>query len=126
MCAALLQPGTSGPWEIATGPDGNLWFTYINITFKRNVIGKITPSGVVTEFFVDIGSDNRPWGITAGSDGNMWFTAPGYVFSDGMIVRISPSGDVTKITDGITPLSSPQLALNVHELLFKDFGFQTD
>ena len=98
----------SGPWEIATGPDGNLWFTYINLTFKRNVIGKITPSGVVTEFFVDIGSDNRSWGITAGSDGNMWFTAPGYAFSDGMIVRISPSGAVAKFTDGITPLSSPQ------------------
>ena len=98
----------SGPWEIATGPDGNLWFTYINLTLKRNVVGKITPSGVVTEFFVDIGSDNRSWGITAGSDGNMWFTAPGYAFSDGMIVRISPSGAVAKFTDGITPLSSPQ------------------
>jgi hypothetical protein len=34
------------PGDIAVGPDGNLWFT----EYYQNKIGRITPSGTLTEF----------------------------------------------------------------------------
>src|SRR5260370_24884826 len=63
---SLPTAGTQHVW-IATGPDGNLWFTEDNV----NQIGRITPSGAITEFPV---SGGRPFGITTGPDGNLWFT----------------------------------------------------
>ncbi len=87
----------SDPEGITTGPDGNLWFT----DGQGDKIGRITPSGTVTEFAVPTpgsqpqgittGLDHNLWftefavptsgsqpqGITAGSDGNLWFTEPG-------------------------------------------------
>ena len=59
----LLAPD-SRPYEITTGPDGNLWFT------EAGKIGRITTDGVVTEFLSGL---NFPAGIAAGSDGNLWF-----------------------------------------------------
>jgi streptogramin lyase len=53
------------PFDIALGPDGNIWFTEI----FGGKIGRVTPSGTVTEFSVG----GEPTGITAGPDGNMWF-----------------------------------------------------
>src|SRR4051794_7303894 len=61
----------SGPQGIAAGPDGNLWFTQQ----RSDQIGRITPSGTITEFGVP--SNSRPAGITAGPGGNLWFTQPG-------------------------------------------------
>jgi virginiamycin B lyase len=58
----------AGPYSITAGPDGNLWFTE-----QVNQIGRITTSGVVTEF--QIPSDScTPNAITTGPDGNLWFT----------------------------------------------------
>jgi streptogramin lyase len=65
-------PGYSGRLGlvgITAGPDGNLWFTE---SFDR--IGRITPTGVVTEFSAGITPLSYPTGITAGPDGNLWFT----------------------------------------------------
>ena len=60
-------PVPSGlPQFITAGPDGNLWFTEL---FSR--IGRITTSGVITEFPVP--TAGNPNGITAGPDGNLWF-----------------------------------------------------
>jgi uncharacterized repeat protein (TIGR01451 family) len=59
------NPGLAG---IAAGPDGNLWFT----ESQTNLIGRMTPAGVVTEFPVPTENSN-PFGIAAGSDGNIWF-----------------------------------------------------
>ena len=74
-------------WAIAPGPDGNLWFT----EESGNKIGRITPSGQITEYPVPTeGSD--PHGITAGPDGSMWFT-------EGLankIGQITPSGRITE------------------------------
>jgi len=57
---------TSGsrPWDIATGSDGNLWFT----EFAGSHIGRITPSGTVTEFPYN---GSTTYGIAAGPDGGL-------------------------------------------------------
>jgi len=44
------------------------WFT----EWSGNKIGRITPSGVITEFTIPTPSSN-PGGIAAGPDGNIWF-----------------------------------------------------
>src|SRR4051794_35885215 len=83
--------------EITAGP-GGLWFTEAN----RDIIGRVSTSGVVREFPV---SQGHPTGITAGPDGNLWFTAPA---GDGAIARMTPSGAVTFIpvlTKGGSPAS---------------------
>lgn len=59
----------SGPVSIASGPDGNLWYTLQN----ANKIGRVTPQGKITEYDVPT-QGSRPFGIAAGPDGNIWFT----------------------------------------------------
>src|SRR6266536_4153344 len=60
---SVPTPG-SGPWGIAAGPDGALWFT----ESPGGKIGRITTSGVVSEFPVNF----LPESIAAGPDGNLW------------------------------------------------------
>ena len=61
------------PYQITSGPDGNLWFTDAG----TGSIGTINPStDAITEYPVPYtGTD--PVAITAGPDGNVWFTDPG-------------------------------------------------
>jgi len=87
---SFTQYPTSGdPAGIAAGPDGNLWFT------KNNAgnIGRITLSGVVTEFAIPTAASG-PTSIARGSDGNLWFTEG----SAGKIGRMTPAGSVTEFT----------------------------
>ena len=56
--------------SITAGPDGNLWFTEVG-----GHIGRITPSGQITEFNLPIPGVVNPRGITTGPDGALWFTA---------------------------------------------------
>jgi virginiamycin B lyase len=62
----LSQP-SAWPYGITSGPDGNLWFIEAN----ANQIGKITPSGAITEYPIPT-VNSMPRGIT-GPDGNLWF-----------------------------------------------------
>jgi len=77
-----LPTGSNGPNGIAKGPDGNLWFT----VWFTGQIGRITTSGVVTEFPLS----NTSAVIAAGPDGNMWFTE--YYSTDNMIVNAARRG----------------------------------
>jgi virginiamycin B lyase len=77
----------AGPISIASGPDGNLWFTEA----YANKIGRITPSGVITEFVIPTG-ESLPYGISSGPDGNLWFTES----KANKIGRITPSGVITE------------------------------
>ncbi|TMB98088.1 MAG: hypothetical protein E6J40_06950 [Chloroflexi bacterium] len=60
----------SVPEGITLGSDGNLWFTEFQAGGGQR-IGRITPTGTVTEFS---GLTGAPFWITAGPDGNLWFT----------------------------------------------------
>src|SRR2546426_819371 len=86
-----IPPAESDPVGITAGPDGNLWFTEL----KGNQIGRITPSGAITEFPLPatcgFSGGCEPEGITAGPDGNLWFTE----VIGNQIGRITTAGLVT-------------------------------
>jgi streptogramin lyase len=105
--------------DITAGPDGNVWFTgSVGIppgilmpgqVTTRFVIGKITPSGAVTEYTIgsctytggtgaEICSGTAARGITSGSDGNLWFIEP----RENKIGKITPGGAVTEYSAGIS------------------------
>jgi len=92
---AGLEP-ESEPQEIVNGPDGNLWFTdqggFGNVEGGEynGHIGRITPSGSITEF----GQHLNGGALTVGQDGNLWFGARG-------LGRITPSGQVTHFWLGL-------------------------
>ena len=82
-------PPNSGPYGIATSPDGNLWFT------ETGRIARITPSGTVTTIPVQLHND--PLNIVAGPDGALWFTEDGMVNGgSGAIGRMTTSGTLTE------------------------------
>ena len=72
--------------RITAGPDGNLWFTMC----LRGTIGRITPTGVMTEFTLSA-SYSAPIDITAGPDGNLWFADEEQL----AVGRLTPDGVVT-------------------------------
>jgi streptogramin lyase len=80
---------SQSPFHITKGPDGNIWFT----EDTDNVIGKMTPSGTVTEYPVPTANASLRK-ITAGPDGNVWFTE----FTKNKIGKITTSGVVTEYT----------------------------
>ncbi len=53
---------------ITAGPEGNMWFAVEGV----GKIGRVTPSGTVTEYSLPAGS--HPKGITLGPDGELWYT----------------------------------------------------
>jgi streptogramin lyase len=55
------------PNQITVGPDNALWFTG-----KGSAVGKLTPSGVATEYGHSAPSGSGK--ITVGSDKALWFT----------------------------------------------------
>jgi streptogramin lyase len=85
--------GATDPAGIAAGPDGNVWFT----EEQGNRIGRITPSGTITEFPIPT-ANSQPVAIVTGSDGNVWFAEQDSL----KIGRITPTGTITEF-----PLPSP-------------------
>ena len=86
-----LGDGGYGGNAIASGPDGNMWFT----NNANNSIGRITPSGTVTYFKVptdpSLSYGAGLFAITAGPDGNIWFTG----FYASTVGKVTPDGQVT-------------------------------
>jgi virginiamycin B lyase len=84
------------PQSIVTGPDGNLWFA----ESSGGKIGKITTSGVITEYPVLIPAKPQLNAIAAGPDGNLWFTVEDLDFSAQYQVerigKITTAGAITE------------------------------
>ncbi len=78
-----LTGATNG---ITSGPDGNLWFT----EFNNSKVGRITPTGTVTEF----AAGAEPNRITTGPDGNLWFTES--ATASAAVGRITTKGNLTE------------------------------
>jgi virginiamycin B lyase len=90
----VFTAGISGtPALLAAGPDGNVWFT------EPDRIGRISPSGHVTEFSQGISPGTSLGDITAGPDGNMWFVARGGP-AGSRVGRIAPAGDIVEFPLG--------------------------
>ena len=92
----------SGPYGIAKGSDGRLWFAQD----YTNQIGAMTPSGTVTEYNVP-SSNAGLQGLTAGSDGRLYFIENetgkiGAVTTAGVFTEytVSVSGDPDQIAEG--------------------------
>jgi streptogramin lyase len=89
------------PSAIVSGPNGDLW--YAGGALGGDVIGDITPAGVITQYplpAVGVGGNpisQDPTAITYGPDGNLWFAVLG------AIGRMTPTGSVTEYS-----LSSPE------------------
>ena len=77
--------GTVSIHGITAGPDGNVWFTDTN----GDAVGRITPSGSITEF-VEAGLF-MPRGIATGADGNLWVASR----TGAVVTRITPDGTST-------------------------------
>jgi streptogramin lyase/nitroreductase len=92
-------PEASVPQGIALGADGSMWFTDDGAnTAGRNLIGRITASGAITEYPIPT-PGSMPGGIALGADGNMWFSEPGV----NRIGSITPAGEITEYpTPGAT------------------------
>jgi streptogramin lyase len=83
------EAAMADPNKIATGADGNLWFTET----LGDRIGRMSPDGGVTEFENNIPSGSGPANIAAGPDGNLWFVESGDAVK--AIARATPEGQVT-------------------------------
>jgi len=84
-------PVPADPWDITSGPDGNLWFTE-----SDDGIGRMAIDGRVTEFPVALPpgalSVRYAWDIAAGPDGNLWFAETDV--RTAWIARMTPTGAV--------------------------------
>ena len=91
----MLTTAGAVPSDITAGPDGNLWFIETifgsdgHFPTRSSLIGRITPSGSVTEFPIP-NSRNIPNNIVSGADGNLWFTENTDNSTVGKLARITP------------------------------------
>jgi streptogramin lyase len=118
--------GQVPPNAIATGSDGNLWFT----AFSAPVVFRIKPDGTQTELPSQPCAPQLPHDpcvpqeITAGPDGNLWFT--GSCKASGCVGRLTTTGAVTVFpTGGADPTAitaGPDGALWFTELVGNKIG----
>lgn len=79
---------TSFPYGIVAGPDSNLWFTVIGLTADAR-IGKITTSGVATEY--ESSELGQPEQIVSGPDGDLYAAD----YGANTLVQVTTSGTIT-------------------------------
>jgi streptogramin lyase len=93
----LVPTANSGPFSVAAGADGNLWFTEAN----TNHIGRVSPRGQFVEIVLptsDVATE-----IVSGPDGNLWFTEQ----AGNKVGRITLDGTVTLFSAGLTASAGP-------------------
>ncbi|HWC47476.1 MAG TPA: hypothetical protein VG448_01150 [Solirubrobacterales bacterium] len=122
---AGIDPSTYYLGPFALGADGNTWFSVVKRSLLNGgrpkagsaAIGRITPTGQITEFdkcLRSLTSYSRPDSLALGPDGDVWFSTgstaePGKATraSTPSIGRITPSGEITEFRLGLRPTSEP-------------------
>lgn len=105
-------PACHYPLNVATGGDGNLWFT----EQVNGQIGTMTTGGTVTEYSIPgVGVYATPTAIVASSDANMYFSentnntidvvTPAGVISIAKQLTLSPA-NVNGMVQGVNPFGS--------------------
>jgi virginiamycin B lyase len=108
----------AGPWDIALGADGNMWFTEGGIGDSLPTkIGRVSSSGQITEFFTP--SRNRTGGIVAGADGKLWFTIQGFPTTIG---NTTTAGVITEFCDSTGTTTPGTCSLSPQDLAFGPDG----
>ncbi len=103
-----LGPGTHAE-ALALGPDGNIWFGGVSFGPSGppvDVVGKVTPSGAVTEYKLRVGSESE-LGVSAiagGKEGRLWYTEP-YANRVGRITTDGQFEDFTLIAPSSLPVA---------------------
>ena len=84
---------------VAAGPDGNIWFSGEDGTRTQVLVGRITPSGSITNVPLSpglgISAPPAPEAIVFGPDGNLWLHG-----TNGNLARITRTGTVTQFSVG--------------------------
>jgi virginiamycin B lyase len=83
-----IPTAASSPRGVTAGADGALWFT----ESAADRIGRITTSGMATEFPLPGAGGRGPYGVAPGPDGALWFAED----SGNQIGRITPAGAVSE------------------------------
>ena len=82
----VVSDGAAGPYGVAAGPDGAIWFTLAG----AGQIGRFAPATDV-EIFDLPNPEGQPTAIIATPEGALWFTQT----RDNSVGRITPTGEVT-------------------------------
>ena len=83
----------SGPTDLVTGPDGNLFVTEEG----PDRVDRVRPDGgIIGQFSLPLNSD--PGAIAAGADGNLWVSE----FSIKRVARVTAAGGITQFPAGTT------------------------
>jgi virginiamycin B lyase len=90
-------PAGAGPYGIACGADGDIWFTAIGASQPSGAVGRLAPDGAVTLTPVP-GDSGMPAMITAGPDDALWFT----LNRNAALGRVDSAGAIT-----LHPLPDP-------------------
>lgn len=91
-CQAGANSGISA---LVSDVGGNVWFTQNS----GNRIGRVSATGVLTEFTTGLTPNAGLNGLALGTDGNLWFTET----TANKIGRITPDGVVREYSAGISP-----------------------
>ena len=70
-----FSTGTYSTYGIATGADGNLWFSGIDVRTGGGVVGRMTTGGFVSALPLASGLVVKPGTIALGPDNAIWFAA---------------------------------------------------
>jgi virginiamycin B lyase len=97
VVTAYSAPGVAGPYDIAAGPDGALWFT----NYFGGSVGRITTDGTIQN--LPNSNINYPDGIARGADGAMWFANT----QTNSIGRITTDGNNTVSTYNDPRIATP-------------------
>ena len=106
--------GNTGAGDIATGPDGNIWYA----DFSAHAVGRLNPTTGKVDLF-PTPSGGQPLYLIRGPDGNMWFTEP--QSAGKFIGRITMAGVITEFAATIA--SPAELAAGPDgDIYFGEYG----